>query len=205
MPRKKEYIPSVMVGQSRYQVLFPTLDREVQEKVLQIMSDKLSENPEYCDAGNYQHLCNIMSAAGIYLALIDAGKSREDAFQIVSTAMWDYVEKTMAPTYRKLFRLPGMLKIMGKLLPKMFQKGSGYGWRYVWHLEEATNSHLRFECHQCIYAPLFAKFGIPELGPMFCHVDDINFGRIKGLQFKREHTLCKDGKPCDFLFERISG
>jgi len=136
----------------------------------------------------------------IYEILQQSGEGKDEALQTVAQTMWDFVENGTAKKYRKMFQLPGMLKIMGKLLPKFFEKGSGYGWKYVWHTDTATGKYLQFECTSCIYAQIFKKYGVPELGSVFCHCDDINYGKIPGITFKRQHTVCQDGQLCDFLF-----
>ncbi len=199
---KKVYEPQPMIGASRCARLFPALDPAIQQRVTARMTDLIAENRELEDAGNYAHLCNMFSALAVYEALQEAGMPKDAAFDRVSQAMWDVVETTTAPTYRKLFSKPWVFSLLGKMLPRMFAKGSGTGWRYVWHPESQSRDYLQFECLQCIYPGFFAKYGAPELGPAFCHADDINYGSIPGIEFRREHTLCKDGQPCDFLFVR---
>lgn len=200
MAKEKAYKGQPMLAASRFRNFYPTLPEGVKQAAAERIDELAAENPEYCDAGNYDHLCNIFSALALYEALQNSGKSKDEAFRRVSEAMWAFVENGTAKTYRKVFALPGMLKLLGRLLPTMFAKGSGYGWRYVWHTDTSTGRRLQFECTSCIYAQIFAKYGTPELGPMFCHCDDINYGSIPGLSFRRQHTLCKDGQPCDFLF-----
>ena len=197
-----KYIASKMMKNSRYKDFLPKLNENEKRKLMDKISILISENQEYCDKGNYKHLCNIFTSIAIYKMLQESGSSKEQAFEVVSHEMWNYVEKG-AGVYRKLFPKGNMLKIMGKLLPKMFEKGSGYGWKYTWHTDTATNDYLKFECNECIYAKIFEKYNLPELGPMFCHADDINYGQISEIKFTRNHTLCKDGQDCDFLFERI--
>ena len=172
----------------------------MQEKAKARVNELIKENSELCDKGNYGHLNNMFPCLALYELFQVQGKSKDEAFKLVSEPTWKYVEKTTAGTYRKLFAKKGMLKLIGILLPTMFKKGSGVGWKYVWHKDTATDRYLQFECTQCIYPPFFAKYGAPELGSIFCHADDINYGSIPGVTFKREHTLCRDGQTCDFLF-----
>ena len=83
----------------------------------------------------------------------------------------------------------------------MFEKGSGAGWKYTWHKDKTTNNYLQFECNECIYAKIFRLYEMEELGPMFCHADDINYGNLPNIKFTRNHTLCKDGQDCDFCLQ----
>jgi len=194
----KKYEGKAMARAGRYSDYLPTLPEEEKQELYRRIDTLVKENSEYCDKGNYGHLCNIFSAIALYALLQERGRSKEEAFEIVSTEMWNYVEKG-AVKVRKVLK-PWMLKLMGKIVPLGFKKGSGYGWEYAWL--ESTRQTLRFECRKCIYAPIFSKYGMSELGPMFCHADDINYGQLKGIRFTRHHTLSKDGQPCDFLFER---
>lgn len=196
-----KYIPKKMIKNSRYRKLFPTLNDSIQLRTYEIMTEKINDCKEYCDKGNYSHMCNLLSATCIYLSLMENGTCKDDAFKIVSTSMWSYVENTTGKKYRKLFKMPFAFNILGKLIPSFFSKGCGYGWKYVFHSDESKNV-IKFECEECIYAKLFKKFNVPELGPMFCHADDINYGNLTNIKFTRNHTLCKDSQPCDFHFTK---
>ncbi len=187
------------MAHSRYADYLPSLSAAQRETLGARIDTLTGENRALCDKGNYGHLCNIFTAMALYEMHLAAGCPREEALDRTAQPMWAFVEKG-AGTYRRLFGKPGMLKILGWLVPKLFAKGSGAGWRYAWH--EHTASRFRFECHECIYQKIFARYGVPELGPLFCHADDINYGQIPGIRFTRNHTLCKDGQPCDFLFEK---
>lgn len=198
---KKEYLGEHLIQNSRYKEYFNNLGEEVQEKTIKHVNQLIRENEKYCDNGNYNHLTNIFTSLSLYQVLQDY-TTKDDAYKIVSEEMWKTVEKGKK-TYQKLFKIPNMLKIIGKLLPKMFAKGSGLGWYYTWHNDKTTNDYLQFECNECIYQKLFKKYNAPELGPIFCYADDINYGDLPNIKFTRNHTLCRDGKPCDFLFTRI--
>ncbi len=198
----KKYKSPVMMKKGRYSEYFLTLPEETKSKILSKMDEYTKKLCEYCDKGNYSHMCNIVSCLAIYETLQEDGMSKEDALQVINDEMHKFVEKHSAPTYRKMFARKGMLKFMGRILPWAFSKGSGVGWRYVWHRDTSTDYYLQFECHECIYAKIFKSLGTPELGPAFCFCDDINYGSIPGIKFTRNHTLCRDGQVCDFKFEK---
>lgn len=200
MAKKKLYEGLQMVKSGRFVNLYEELTADEKKRTIEKIDELVAENKEYLDEGNYDHLCNMFPAMAIYDALQKSGNAKDEALKRVAEAMWTFVENGTAKKYRKIFGLPGMLKLLGKMLPKLFAKGSGYGWEYVWHNDTATGKYLQFECTSCIYAQLFKKYGVTELGPVFCKCDDINYGKIPNLTFKRNHTLCTDGQPCDFLF-----
>lgn len=199
MSKKKIYEPTEMINSSRYRDLFPTLSSQTQNAVLGRLAELIRTEIEFQDSGNYQHLCEIFSAIALYETLQSEGKSKEEAMNIISTAMYTFLIPSKRK-FQKMAKVPGFLKLMGKLLPTMFAKGSGKGWKYQW--TKGTNKKLYFECQECIYARIYGKYA-PELGPMQCYADDINYGELPGIRFTRKHTLCKDGQNCDFLFEKM--
>ncbi len=196
----KKYLGKDLILNSRYKDYFQSLDEKVKEKIIERINELVVENKEYCDKGNYNHLSNIFSALALYQVLQEY-TSKEDAFKIVSEEMWKTMESTKAKL-QKLLKVPGIFYLIGKFLPNMFKIGSGYGWKYTFHPETQSRHYLQFESNECIYKKIFSKYEVPELGPMFCHADDINFGELEGIKFTRNHTLCRDGIDCDFKFER---
>lgn len=173
---------------------------DMQKNLIKRVNTLTKENQKYCDKGNYTHLSNIFTSIAIYEQL-QKKHSKDKAFEILSTTMWNYVEEK-SEMFKKVAKLPYSLKIMGILLPYLFNWGSGYGWQYQWHKDISNNNLLKFECTSCIYQQIFKKYDMKELGPMFCYADDINYGHLDNILFSRHHTLCKDGKNCDFLFTR---
>ena len=200
--KQRVYEGHALIKASRYQEYRPTRPREEQDRVASRVDKLIAENQEYCDQGNYDHLANMFTALALYEIERDRGLSEDEASQAVGKPMWDYVERHTAGTYRKALSKPGMLKLMDRVVPAGFERGSGYGWEYVWHHDESTTKHLQFECTSCIYAQILERYGARKLGTIFCHADDINYGSIPGVTFTRLHTLCRDGQPCDFLFTK---
>lgn len=169
-----KYKGKIMSEKSRYADYLPSLSASDREAFDERIDRLNAENRQYCDRGNYGHLCNIFTSIAIYGHLQKKGMSKEELLK------------------------PNRLKLMGVIVPLGFKMGSRTGWEYRFH--KTTKKRLQFECLKCIYAPSFSKYGMSELGPMYCHADDINYGHLPGITFTRHHTLSKDGEPCDFLF-----
>ena len=195
----KQYTPEKMVATSRYKTLFPTLPSEIQKDVYDRMRVLLEEEKQWCDAGNYKHIAQILTTIALYEILQQHGKSEPDAFRIVSEAMWGALTPK---TYQKLARLSFFLPAMKKILPFGFRHGTGVGWRYTWHLDEDANDRFHFECRECLYWHIFHERDLMKLGAMFCHSDVINFGSLPYTDFRRSKTLCQGGDCCDFDFVR---
>ncbi|WP_283171524.1 L-2-amino-thiazoline-4-carboxylic acid hydrolase [Curtanaerobium respiraculi] len=200
--KQRLYEGHELVAASRWQEHLPTIPEADRDRIVARVDELVADNREYCDEGNYNHLANIFTALALYEIERERGLSEDEAVEAVGRPMWDFVEKHTAGMYRKLLSKPGMLKLADRIVPAGFEKGSGQGWEYVWHHDKSTAKRLQFECTSCIYAQIYGKYGVRRLGTIFCHADDVNYGSIPGVTFTREHTLCKDGQPCDFLFTK---
>ena len=199
MGKRKEYAAEALVAASRWQEAFAGFPPAQQQAVIARVDELVAENPEYCDEGNYGYLCNLFTGLAVYEWHVAQGVPEEEAYRLTAQPSWAAVEKT-AEMYRRLFKVPGMFRLFGMLAPKLLGGSGGYGWRYQFH--PSTKTRIQGECLQCIYADILGKYGCREVGCMFCHADEINFGHIPGVTFTREHTLCSDSQPCDFLFTR---
>ena len=134
----------------------------------------------------------------LYEVLQKHGKSEEEAYDLVSKEMWNFLDPTpMQKLAGKSFFLP----LMKKVVPFGFKKGSGFGWRYTWHADDPKNE-FRFECNECIYAKILGRRNLLKLGTMCCHADIINYGALPYTYFIRAKTLCHGGEYCDFRFVR---
>ena len=195
----KTYVPEKLVKTSRFRKYFPALPADIRQEVYQRMSALLKEKQQYCDKGNYKHIAQILTSVALYQSLQAHGKTEEEAFRIVSHAMWDALTPE---TYQKLARYSWFMPVLKKILPFGFRHGSGVGWKYEWHLDEDPKDRFHFECRECIYKHIFDELGLMKLGAMFCHADIINFGSLPYTDFRRSKTLCQGGDCCDFDFIR---
>ncbi len=193
------YDSKSLVKASRFVEWFPLHDETFKSEVYNRIDELVMAEAEYCDKGNYKHLANIFTALAVYWTLRRHGATEEEAYNTVSSVVWEYVEKHMAPDYRKISKAGFFFPLIRKMLPTMFAKGSGYGWKYTWHPEEQKH-RLRFECNSCIYAQILPKYGAPKLGGIFCHCDILNYGELYDIDFIRTETLCQTGNDCNFLF-----
>ncbi len=194
----KPYVPEKLVATSRYKKLFSTLPEDIRQDVYARMRVLLEEEKQWCDAGNYKHLAQILTTIALYEVLQQHGKSEPETYRIISESMWGALTPK---TYQKMARLSFFLPLMKKILPFGFRHGSGAGWHYTWHLDDPRD-RFHFECNECLYWHIFHKRDLMKLGAMFCHSDVINFGSLPYTDFRRTKTLCQGGDCCDFDFIR---
>ena len=194
----KRYDPPEMARNSRYRNYFPTLSEEIRRDVYLRMNGLIEEEKEYCDKGNYSHMCQIITSIALYETLQKYGKKEEEAYRIVSEEMWKFLDPSKM---QKLAKRRFFLPLMKRIVPFGFAKGSGTGWRYTWHRDD-PKEEFHFECNECIYAKILGKRNLLKLGTMCCHADIINYGNLPYTDFIRTKTLCQGGDLCDFRFVR---
>lgn len=137
-----KYIPQELVKTSRYRNYFPTLPEDIQDDIYARMSELIEEEKQYCDKRNYKHMAQILTSIAMYEVLQKHGKNEEEAYRIVSEEMWKFLDPSgMQKLAKKKFFLP----LMKKIVPFGFRQGSGYGWQYTWHKDDAKD---RFQTHK---------------------------------------------------------
>jgi len=137
----KKYIPEKMVSISRYQNFFPSLDEEIKADIYTRMNELIEEEKVYCDKGNYEHMSQILTSIAIYEVLQKHGKSEDEAYKIVSEEMWKFLDPS---GFQKLSKKSFFLPLMKKVVPFGFKHGSGYGWKYTWHIDTDAKNEFYF-------------------------------------------------------------
>ncbi len=193
-----KYVSGKMIKQSRHIDYFHTLDENMQREILERIDELVLEEAEYCDKGNYKHLCNMLSLLAIYEVLQRHGTPEEEAFRIVGEEMFKFLQPSKEK-FQKMSRKGWFWAVIKKIVPIGFKKGSGTGWRYTWFKDRPRNE-FRFETNECIYAKILGKRGLSKLGPLFCQCDVLNYGELDSIDFRRTKTLCYGDEKCDFLF-----
>ena len=185
------------------------------------LEELIRENPEYCSEKNFPYMSDILTMIGLYELFLSKTHSRIGAYYKIAEPMWEYTQKYAYDNYKKCRRGKKALKV--RILSLMKEKPNGG--RTFSLIEEKTagtaeisqNSDnaaakckpsgppdvyetVCLRCESCIYAAVLKKYGLAEIGAMFCYADDIAFGSLKNIDFQREHSYCIDTKPCEFTF-----
>lgn len=197
---RREYEGENLIINSYLTDYYPNLNEETRRKIIARIDDLIDENRDYLDEENYIHIANIFASISFYENLTKE-KTKEEAYQIVSQTIWNKAEE-LSIKYKRLAKLPGSLLVLSKTITKDIKTNSGNGWLYDFQDKTNDNNSFKFTCNSCLYAKLFDKYDLKELGPIFCRIDIINYSSLKGIEFIRNHTLCVDGEPCDFLFTK---
>lgn len=194
----KNYEPLSMIKNSRFVKLFYCCDEKIKEEVLREMYNIIKES-SYADEKNYGHLCNIFSSIAFYCVFQQNGKSKEQSLDVVQNAMYEYIEP-QKKTLQKIAKVPGFIKLIKWSFPLKIAKINGVGWDISY--PKCHKDEFAFTTNKCIYAQIFSLYHVEELGPLFCHVDDILYGDLPGIVFEYTQTICRGGKVCDYVFRK---
>jgi len=157
------------------------------------------------DSGNKiigKHIWNnILPGYACYKALLNAGVSNTQAIALVEQEMCKSAER-MASLCSKLSNK----SYAYPLFQTLFGLGMKFGYpKEGWTVEPLKKSkeRIRFNMNSCLYCEELEKRGALELYPAFCQTDHTTYDPLSpAVVFKRETTLAKGGKQCDFCFER---
>ena len=193
----KPFTAKCMMKDSRFSDYFKTCDEKKLQDIETRVEQLIRDEQEFCVPISRPHLCNLFSALALYQSDlaegIDAEHSREKIVSIMETCL--IPRKRM---FQRMAKMPGMFRLLRKLIPKMMMKGNGHGWDSV-ELDLGKNV-CAFDTRQCIFATIFKKQGAPELGPCFCRIDDYLYSELPGIEFRRTGTVCRGDACCDFRF-----
>ena len=145
-----------------------------------------------------QHTDLIFMNAALYLCICEY-LPKEDAYQIMEDATVKYA-LPIGKLLDKATRLPGMprlfIKVFQKMLLTSFNEAAGF--TSIYH--DMTNTAISVDITACPYQKYFAAAGCPELCKGACISDDVCYGHMKRVEFKRTQTLGRGGDFCDFRF-----
>ena len=57
--------------------------------------------------------------------------------------------------------------------------------------------------HACIYATIFAKYGVSKMTKGFCKVDNLLYSSLPKTKFYYTKRIGEGGNVCDYNYERI--
>ena len=145
-----------------------------------------------------QHTDLIFMNAALYLCICEY-LPKEDAYQIMEGATVKYA-LPIGKLLDKATRLPGMprlfIKVFQKILLTSFNEAAGF--TSIYH--DMTNTAISVDITACPYQKYFTAAGCPELCKGACISDDVCYGHLKLVEFKRTQTLGRGGDFCDFRF-----
>ena len=193
----KPFTAKSMMKDSRFSDYFKTCDEKKLQDIENRVEQLIRDEQEFCVPISRPHLCNLFSALALYQSDLAEGIDAERSQEKIVSVMETYLI-TRKRMFQRMAKMPGMFPLLRKLIPKMMMKGNGHGWDSV-ELDLGKNI-CAFDTRQCIFATIFKKQGVPELGPCFCRIDDYLYSELPGIEFRRNGTVCRGDACCDFRF-----
>ena len=193
----KPFTAKSMMNDSRFSDYFKTCDEKKLQNIETRVEQLIRDEQEFCVPISRPHLCNLFSALALYQSDLAEGIDAEASQKKIVEVM----ETSLAPRkrmFQRMAKVPGVFPLLRKTIPKLMTKGNGHGWESV-ELDLGKNV-CAFDTRQCIFATIFKKQGVPELGPCFCRIDDYLYSELPGIEFKRTGTVCRGDVCCDFRF-----
>lgn len=142
---------------------------------------------------------NLLTALALVLILEDEGMNRKDSQQIVSEAMYDYIQPQII-SMQKLAKHKWFIPMLKLTMPIKFKHTLGYGWNV--EFPKTCKNEFAMITHDCIYARIFSKYGMPEMTKNFCSVDDILYGNLPQTDFEYTQQIGTGGTMCDYIYRR---
>jgi hypothetical protein len=146
---------------------------------------------------------SILPGIALYQSILAFGYPQEQALVIMEAAFREWVK----PTRKRIVglgRLPFYFHLMRVMIkPMMIKNFPESGWKIEW--KNLDRKLIAFDMKSCFYLDVLMEFGVPELTPMYCWLDDqIYEGVSPYVKWDRTKTLGRGDDCCDFKFIRVN-
>lgn len=141
----------------------------------------------------------ILPRVALYKALGEefgeAGHERTG--KLMRSYMMDVVAAQKHASTSQLQVIPGFFAIYKCVFMRVMHTSD------LWESTQSAGKG-RFDARitKCLWHDACVENGCPELCPLFCDVDDVNYGGLQKMGFSRTKTLGYGGGCCDFHFYR---
>lgn len=103
--------------------------------------------------------------------------------------------------YRFWGRFPFFFDMFRLMLRPMMRMQYPERWDVEW--PDLGREVVGLNCRACFYLDVLTEYGLPELTPHFCRLDDLLAAEAAAsIRFERTQTLGRGGSMCDFRYAR---
>lgn len=162
----------------------------------EIILNKLIENTKNKSENQMKELIQtILPRIALYKDLVNDGFSEEDVYKHMQKYMIDIVAKQKHLSMKKMEKVPCFYFLYSNIFLRVVRKTD------LW---ESTQKHDKksfdVTMKKCLWHTACVENDCAELCHLFCDVDNVTYGELKKIGFKRTKTLGYDGDCCDFHF-----
>ena len=139
----------------------------------------------------------ILPRIALFEALEEQVSSSEEATELMRGYMMDVVAAKKHASTAGMQVVPGFFAIYKRVFLRVM------GISDLWGSAQTHGSDF-FDARitKCLWHNACVENGCPELCPLICDVDDVNYGGLRKMGFSRTKTLGYGGDCCDFHFYR---
>ncbi len=199
----RRFISRDMLRHNDFLPILRSLPGERLEQINEMVNRLIEENPQQrvkLSAGPAYFLMHYLmsdlyTALALYQTEPAAGKKK---LLIEMDAALVRAGKKANRMMRHIMTCPGTFSLARVLVPRVMAMGNGRG--FAVKTVDCGRDGFGFDVTECPYCRLFAAGGCPELGPIFCHFDEVESADLPGLMFLRQGTLSTGSDQCDFRY-----
>ena len=137
----------------------------------------------------------ILPRVSLYKALEASGIGEERTTELMRAYMMDVVAAQKHASTKKMELVPGFFAIYKRVFLKVMRTSD------LWESTQTEGPGcFGASITKCLWHDACVENGCPELCPLFCDVDDVNYGGLSKMGFSRTQTLGYGGDCCDFHF-----
>jgi hypothetical protein len=145
---------------------------------------------------------NILPGLALYQVLLDKGYEQVDALETVEQ-LYQVVTRSGRRTFELLGRFPVYYQLLRATVRRFMERNfPPEGWQVEW--VEVSGEQVAFNMHACFYVDVLGEYGVPELTPVFCGLDDYIYeGVSPHVRWARTGTIGRGDALCDFRYVRV--
>lgn len=184
----KEYLIKEL-GETNGNKIFKC-EEEILEEIINNIKDK-SENQRKT------LIETILPRIALYKSLIKSDLSNEDVYKYMKKYMLDVVGKQKHDSMVKMEKIPGFYTLYSKIFLRVVKKSD------LWESDQKSDKDtFDVTMKKCLWHTACKENDCEKLCRLFCDVDNVTYGNLKKLGFKRTKTLGYGKDCCDFHFYR---
>lgn len=190
---EKKYTAKNLINNSRWvRFILHVPIREIEQLCVRL-EEIIRENSELAVLENFVFFSNAATALVLFEMYRNRGFSFVEAYYKVAGPMWEYCEGEAYKYYKKSRSKRTFEKISKNLAGKIQKDYSGQWDMEILHADE---HHIGLKCTKCFYASFFKRYGIEDVGAMFCYADEIIYGSMKNIDFSISGMLISEEEFC---------
>ena len=140
----------------------------------------------------------LLPYVALYQVLTEDGMEKPEVLQLLDGMMVETAGLPLKKQYDRMDSLPCAYAMFRMGFTKVVKHLD------LWQadIDASRKDSFAVNIHQCFWHDTFVKYGCPEVCALACRCDELTFGEMKHIGFRRTQTLGTGGSCCDFYFTK---